>query len=273
MLDYEDIDFKALGKLTKDQRAAAATLGRAEARWLVDSYYQMQHRRIIEGNRQRAAQEAGEPNQAIDWLKGFNEVGENMLRAQLGRFAAAHPQGAWALSQCGIGPVISAGLVARLELRPTVGAWWRLAGLDPTVTWGKGEKRPWNASLKRLCWIIGESFVKVSGMPNGYYGHVWRARKELETERNERGEFAEQAAAALAAKKFRPETDARKHYEAGRLPPAHIHSRSKRYAVKLFLSHLHHVWHEVETGSPPPKPYIISHGEHAHYIAPPGWKE
>jgi len=60
-------------------------------------------------------------------------------------------------------------------------------------------------------------------------------------------------------------------YEAGRLPDARIHLRAERYAVKLFLAHLHEVWFTHHYGRPPPAPYPIAHGGHAHVIAvPPG---
>jgi hypothetical protein len=55
------------------------------------------------------------------------------------------------------------------------------------------------------------------------------------------------------------------------LPPAQIDNRARRYAVKLFLAHLHHVWYETEFGEAPPKPYPIAIMGHAHYIMPPGW--
>ena len=134
-------------------------------------------------------------------------------------------------------------------------------------------KRPWNADLKVLCWKIGESFVKTSGNDNEIYGSVYRDRKERETLKNEAKDFAEQARASLAAKRFGVDTVARRYYEQDMLPPARIHLRSQRYAVKLFLSHWHHVAYETEFGHPPPKPYVLDHvGGHVHFIAPPNWE-
>jgi len=95
----------------------------------------------------------------------------------------------------------------------------------------------------------------------------------LEIERNEAGHFKGQAAAMLARKKFGRETEARKHYEAGRLPPAHIHARAKRYAVKLFLSGYFEVGYELLHGKKPPLPYPIAILGHAHKIEPPMLKK
>ncbi|MHC4389495.1 MAG: TIGR-Tas system RNA-guided endonuclease, partial [Planctomycetota bacterium] len=122
-------------------------------------------------------------------------------------------------------------------------------------------KRPWNSKLKTLCWKIGESFVKVSNNPKDFYGKVYAKRKVEEAAKNEEGEYAEQARAKLERFNITAQPT-RGIYESGKLPPAHLHERAKRYAVKLFLSHLHHVLHVEKIGfmPPPPRPYIVEHG-------------
>ena len=262
-----------VARLSRDVRAASVTLTPTEARFLVDAYYQMQENRIRTAHQARTMGKDGEPHAVLDWLEAQSRTLEDQMRGALKRYAESDPVGEWAMSITGIGPVITAGLLAHIDIRkaPTVGHIWRFAGLDPTVRWGKGEKRPWNASLKRLCWLIGESFVKVSGNPNDVYGKVYAARKLQEVERNEAGAFADQAERSLTEKKWRDGTDTKAHYEAGRLPPARVHERAKRYAVKLFLAHLHEVWHWIEFDAPPPKPYVTEHLGHTHLIAPPNW--
>ena len=134
-------------------------------------------------------------------------------------------------------------------------------------------KRPWNGSLKRLCYLIGESFVKVSGNENAIYGQVYAKRKAYETKNNEAGRYAEQAARALTEKRYGEDTQARKMYEKGMLPLARIHLRSHRYATKLFLAGYHHVAFETEFGKAPPMPYIMEREPdvHTHYFGPPNW--
>jgi hypothetical protein len=162
-------------------------------------------------------------------------------------------------------------MLAHIDIRkaPTAGHIWRYAGLDPSVKWEKGQKRPWNARLKVLCWKAGESFVKVSGREDAFYGQIYVQRKQYETERNERGDNAALAAEILTQKKFRDGTTVRAALEAGRLPAAQLHARSTRYAVKIFLSHLHQLWYEHEFKTPAPKPFALSHLNHAHMINPP----
>ena len=52
-------------------------------------------------------------------------------------YVEKQPIGQWLLSVTGIGEVISAGLIANLDIRKakTAGAFWRFCGLDPTVEW------------------------------------------------------------------------------------------------------------------------------------------
>jgi len=149
----------------------------------------------------------------------------------------------------------------------TSGAWWRYAGLDPTLVWNKGEKRPWNAKLKTLCWKVGQSFMKFHNHPDCFYGHTYAERKLYEITRNDAGGNA--AAAAAGALRVGKTTEAYKAYVAGKLPPGQIDARARRYAVKLFLSHLHETWYKAHFGKAPPLPYPIAIMGHAHIIPPP----
>lgn len=127
---------------------------------------------------------------------------------------------------------------------------------------------PWNASLKVLCWKIGESFVKVQAHEDDVYGKVYTKRKAEEIMKNEAGLYAEQAKAALEAKRWRDDTTAKACYLAGKLPQARIHARAKRYAVKLFLAHYHEVGRK-QLGLPVPLPYPIAFLNHVHKVEPP----
>lgn len=257
-------------RLSRDLVIAARTLTPDEARFLVDTYYQMQGNRIRSHNQVVALSKGGEPHEVLKWFEDQDGTLERQIARALDQFSGASRLGEWARGNVGIGPVLAAGLLAHIDLEkaPTVGHIWRFAGLDPTVSWEKGQKRPWNADLKTLCWKIGESFVKVSGNPEAFYGKVYAERKVLEQRRNAEGLFAEQAAAALVKKRYGKETLALKAYSDGRLPDAHVHARAKRYAVKLFLAHYHARGFEF-AGKVPPLPYPIAHLGHVHVIAAP----
>lgn len=265
------IDLEPIARLTKDIKTALVTLTPTEARYLVDAYYQIQDYRKAAANQERALGASGEPHLVISWLFAQTETLEGQIKRALDAWTDTQPMGVWAKSIVGIGPVISAGLLAHIDIEkaPTVGHIWRFAGLDPTVRWEKKTKRPWNAGLKVLCWKLGESFVKVSGNDKDVYGHVYAARKEKEQQANVAFAYREQAERKLAEMKIGRDTEAYKWYSQGMLPPAHIHARAKRYAVKLLLSAYWETAYRQHYGTAPPLPYPIAVLGHAHYIAPP----
>ncbi len=392
-------DLEATKRLTKDLAQAAGTLTRAEARFLVSAYYRMQENRIRTAHQTRTLSD--QPHQTLEWLFEQNNTLENQVKRALGYYASAHPVGEWMQSITGIGPVISAGLLAHIDITicNTASRIWRYAGLDPTVKWpnttqvtdaikshypdgvpkvipfidatqiavefGRNpglfmdrlrrehgnsvtktqfgnlihelqddkikftkteirealneysvptrvkldelddalltdifginpnefviharktfcvgvtpetltkeiKRLPWNAELKSLCaFKLGESFVKVQNNPNDIYGKLYATRKAQEQTRNDALEFRD--IALQRANTVSKSTEAYRHYSAGKLPPAHIHARARRYAVKIFLSHLHEVWYEMHFGKQPPAPYAMVHLGHTDYIPPPNW--
>lgn len=303
------LDYESLEKLNRDLRESSRLLGRREARYLVDYYYAVQDFRIQAQGQVRASGEDNEPNRVLGWVFESMRRLENNIKSALGQFASEYRVGQWMQNITGIGPVISAGFLAHLDVREckTAGHFWRFAGLDPTQKWEKAQKRPWNAKLKVLTWKLGESFIKVQNNESDFYGKLFAKRKLYDVARNDDGQLADQAAAIMAAKKIGKDTDAYKWYagcmtlenakqfrlldpaqrpaflkqKAGEpgsgtpmLPPDHLNARARRYAVKMFLSHLHHVMWEDYHGSAPPVPYAfekLPDQDHRHYIAPPDW--
>lgn len=265
------VSLESIVRPTRDVLQAAKTMNGQEVRYMVDAYYQMQEYRKASANQigsiERQVDDAGS-HDTLDWMLTQVATMEKQIERAMDQFSAAQPIGQWLRDVYGIGPVIAAGLIAHIDIRkcPTAGHIWRFAGLDPTQQWAKGQKRPFNARLKTLCWKIGQSFMKFSGREECYYGRIYRERKQYELARNEAGGNANAAAAILAS---RPTHAQRAIYATGKLPPAHIDARARRYAVKLFLAHMHAKWYELEFGQPAPKPYAIAILGHAHEIAPP----
>lgn len=262
-------DTRTLRALSRELRAEAPTLGDAEVRFLVDAYYQMQDDRKRSDMRARFLEKDGEPNAFMRLLTGESEALEKLAKSALDAYTNNHPMGSWMREIHGIGPVISAGLLAHIDIHkcPTVGHIWQFAGLAGSGQrpWQRGEKRPWNARLKMLCWKASDSFVKFHGDEKCFYGHLYAERKVLEVERNETGAFAELAAAKLKDKPTHKEVS---YWKQGKLSPGHVDARARRYAVKLFLAHLHGEWYRRVVGAEPPLPYPIAHLGHAHVIQP-----
>jgi len=259
-------------RLNRDLANAAKTMSDNEARYFVDAYYIQQDNRQRSNNQVRALGENSEPNSVIVWLADQATTLENQIKRALDKYTGEHLMGSWMRGIYGIGPVLSAGLLAHIDIKraETVGHIWSYAGLNPEGRKpAKGTTWPYNSHLKSLCWKIGQSFMKFSNVDECFYGKVYRERKAYEIARNESGGNAATAARILTEKNWTKGTDAYKAYSSGILPPAQIDARARRYAVKLFLSHLHGEWYRREFGKEPPLPYPIAHLNHVHFIEAP----
>ena len=131
------------------------------------------------------------------------------------------------------------------------------------------SRRPHNAKLKTLCWLLGESFVKVRNREGDVYGTLIADRKAYEQQQNDAGAYADLAADKLRRYNIGRGTEAYKWYSAGKLPPAHIQERAKRWGVKMFLSHVHELWYELEYGERPVEPYALAQLGHTHKVERP----
>ena len=124
-----------------------------------------------------------EPHEVLSWLSDQNAAMEGQIKRALEKYVGVHVMGDWMTSIFGIGPVISAGLLAHIDMQwqecpvchkketaakpckcgapfvrktlATAGQLWRFAGLDPTSTWEKKTRRPWNAQLKVIAVLQG----------------------------------------------------------------------------------------------------------------------
>lgn len=263
-------------KLSKDLRKASADLLDDEARYLVDTYYQMQGERIRSDNQIAALvrDDSKKPHETLHFFAESYRSLENDIKACLEEYVKNREIGKWLLSICGIGPVLAAGLIAHIDINrvQTAGQIHAFAGLDPSRKWKKGQKRPHNAKLKVICWKIGQSFLKTSNRPGDVYGKIYRLRKEYEEKKNEALEYKKQAEMILKTVKIKKDTEAYKWYSQGKLPPGHINARAMRYAVKIFISHFFAVWYELTHKVKPPKPYAISILGHAHEVPIPNWE-
>src|SRR5215510_12294850 len=164
----------------------AKNLAAAELRLLVANYYQSQEMRKRADMQLRHL--GDKPPLAISkyMANSFADI-EEQIAASMKKGILAGPVAEWLLAQTGIGPIICAGLLAHIDITkaPTAGHIWRFAGLDPSLKWEKGQRRPYNAALKQLCWHAGQCFMKSSNRPDCYYGKLYRERKQYEIERNE----------------------------------------------------------------------------------------
>ena len=263
---------ESVSRLSRDLRVAAQEMGKGEVRYLVDGYYAIQKYRVGAAAQIRESEKNEEPVAVLSYLASQAQILENQIKGALDRWSRHQPVGRWMRAQKGVGPVISSGLLAHIDITraPTVGNVYSFAGQIPGQVWAKGQKRPWNAALKVLCWKLGTSFKRFHGFPDCFYGALYAERKAQEVRNNDRGEFSETAAVTLKDKKFK-KSETRDAYEAGKLPDGRLDLRAMRYPTKLFLSHMHTVMYWNHYGELPPVPFSFSMagGSHSHYIFPP----
>lgn len=269
----DDGEIAPVGVLSRDAKKAiiGEISGTLEARYLVNMYQQIQRDRIRTQLRVASLKKAGSPHLIFEYyLEQYRILERNAAKVLVG-WAKTQPQWEWLIGIRGIGPVIAACLIAyvRPEYCKSAGSIWRYAGIDV----GPMDERAttkFSRDFKRLCWLIGQSFIRTKSDDSFYY-HLYLKRKAYEQEKNERGEYAEQAANILKQFNYDSATTAYAFYKNGMLPPMHIHNRATRYAVKIFLSHLAQVTYEMTYNEPQPTPYAMAILGHKDYIAPPNY--
>ena len=131
-------------------------------------------------------------------------------------------------------------------------------------------RRPYNDDLKKLMWKIAEQVCSFHAKSEkSFYGPLYFQRLAYETKKNEAGDYADIAAAKL--NKVGKATKSYAAYKEGKLGEAEINNRARRWTVKLFLAHYHHVAYNLEFGKNPPNPYAFAILGHSKIIGPPNW--
>lgn len=202
----------------------------SDLKYLENLRITMQRERIRMGNRKSATDRnvsSANPELIQRYADRFQAI-EDEAAADIAEAVKDHLMWDWMQRVKGIGPGLAGCLFAHIDITraDSVSALWRYAGQG--VTDGqrdkaiKGQKLPYNAELKRICYLIASSFMKC----NSPY------REEYEE-----------------AKAFyqRTKTD----WTAG-----HIHNAATRKMTKLFLSHLWAEWRTRE-GLPVREPYAM----------------
>ncbi len=184
---------------------------------------------------------------------------DSIVKRPLSNYVEDSVVGKWASSQVGIGPVLSAGLMAYIDMEKahSPGAVWRYAGLDPSFN----NKKRFSGELKSLCWKIGSSFAKYSSKTNCFYGKLYLQDKERRTKKNNEGLYAQKAAEILSDLPYKYRSD--EHLlKQGKLSDEQIDAQARRFAVKIFLSHYYTIAYQEYHGEPTIRPsYITINGK------------
>jgi len=132
------------------------------------------------------------------------------------REIAKHPLWPWLSSIRGIGPILSARLLHRIDGKtfPSPAHLWSYCGLDGP-DW---RQKPHNWDLTAICYNIAESFQRQPALSGGYRD-IYDARKQYEATKPPCDKCREQGF----------EDSCR---------PGHINNKARRYTVKCFLKDL-----------------------------------
>ena len=126
------------------------------------------------------------------------------------------------------------------------------------------SKPPYNTKAKTITYQIIDNIIRKG---TSKYATLYRKRKAYEVANNEAGYYVNEARNQLRKKNYESET-AKTCLTQGKLTPAHIDRRARRYVAKIFLSHYFELLWIEKYGKLPKLAPVFSDGNHYHYIMP-----
>lgn len=189
--------------------------------------------RIMNGNRVAALErEYGSSLPELDVIAGQLRAVEHEAELNLKRAWRKHPLAKWATDYPGIGEKLIARLIAEIGdpgERENVAKLWAYCGVgDPARKRRSGMTQEeafklGNPAAKKLCWLIGESFVKVNRGPGREAYDAMRAK------------YADRVHETVC---LRCGPSGKPAAPGSPWSLKHQHEAAKRYAVKQFLKEL-----------------------------------
>lgn len=177
----------------------------------------------------------------------------------------------WLSKVRGIGTRLGGLLVANIapiERFANVAKLWAYAGYHVidgrAAKLQRGQKANWSAELKTTGWKIGGSFIRGGGPYRELYD---RYKKRIIAREVANGYVIWKTCADSKQKTVAFGKTIDPPPSAPRWTLGRIDAMGRRYVVKMFLSHLWHVWRTIEGLSTRP-PYAIEKLGHETYIDP-----
>ncbi len=238
---------------------------RQDAKFLYSAFKDIQKNRVEWQNRAKASNSA-----LAQFLADIFMQIEEAIKYINKEYCDAHPIASYLNENIyALGPGLITGLMAYLDIEkaPNISCFWRFAGLDPTIKWEKGKKRPFCSELKTICWLAVKSFIKHKNNSKCVYGRLYERFKKEEIEKNEKGKNAEYCKEYIKNHK-KLTANQKKYYLQGKLPPAHIESRAIRKVAKALLSDIWLYMYEHTYNKKAPLPYALVELGHTSYRIP-----
>jgi hypothetical protein len=242
----------------EDAKKAAAILGDREAIYLVNLFNFLLETRVGICARLKTIIET--PNKALTFL--LDEIAEREKNARiiLDIFTDNHPVGNVLKQIKGIGPVISAGFVAHVDMT-------KINHFSQILSYGgytknskrqRGKKLTYNPDLKKVFVHMGRSFQYSSGYPDSYFGWHYKLLKRRILNHNENGFYKDVAKSKIQEYNFDKSKSAYKSYSEGKLPAGHVIALAKFKTVCLFVGMAHYYWsHDILGRNVKPYPFVV----------------
>lgn len=206
---------------------------------LVDLYYQLQNSRVFIADHLPADET---DQNTFNMYSAYLSVLEDVITDLFKSYNTSSVTGNWSVSQTGVGQAASASLLVLVDIdkAPSVTNLWKFAGLDPKHT-------KWNALLKNISWKLGKSFEYYSNDSECFYGNLYNNDLQRRISLNEKGHYAS--------------------LESDKISHERLTAQARRYAVKIFLSHWHHIRYREVNGVDP----LNTFKDSSVYITPPNF--
>lgn len=237
-------------------------------RAIVEDFYDIQKFRIsVEG--QLRSLDQGTAEGGADFFRdkvygGAKQIEKDVLKEIQSWLKGEEIYTEWLINVKGVGPILSAGLIAWIEditKFATISKLWRYSGMAVAEDGRaerrvKGQKICWNPRMKNLCWKLGESFVKTKGNFRFLYEDI---RKDYDSKWKTSDDCKSIGCAKQGAKKG----DKRECMKG------HRYAAAKRKTVKIFLALLFMKWYELSGEKPRhPRPFSIDVLGHSDMFKP-----
>jgi hypothetical protein len=206
---------------------------------LIELYYQIQNTRVFIAD--HLPQNDSDQN-TFNMYSSYLSILEDTIVDLFKSYNLDSITGNWSISQIGVGQAASASLLVLVDVAkaPSVTNLWKFAGLDPKHT-------KWNVLLKNISWKLGKSFEYNSIDSDCFYGQLYINDLNRRIDLNEKGHYAS--------------------HESDKISIERLTAQARRYAVKIFLSHWHHIRFREINGVDPMNTFKDS----SLYINPPNF--
>ncbi len=241
----------------------------------------------------------------VEMIRRLEDL-EHWVDGRIGELLKEHPAYGWFSRVKGIGPENIAKVLGLIRVAPevndegeelpyadTISALWKFSGYS--VEDGRapkrvpGQKLPYNAQLRTLCWRVATSLMKA-----GVRERCTKCGQLIGQTKRKTHECPDPTFVAIATTKFGayylkqkvayqqryekagvrivpaeelPKKGGKRYEPEGIISEGHVHNQALRKTIKLFLACLWLSWREAE-GLPLSEPYAIGIMGHSTVIRP-----